>query len=716
MKRQLEVRPVVLSYLLTVGALLWFGLTAANAADSGRTVLAGHVPPEVSRLVPKSRLAGDHVLALAIGLPLRNQDALNQLIGQLYDPASTNYHRFLSNQEFTARFGPTAQDYETVKQFVRANGLRVAKTYPNRLILDVQGDAAHIEQAFQTTLRTYRHPSEPRNFFAPDTEPSVPVGVPVNDMFGLSDFSRPRPMVHAAAERGSGPLNYNGSGSSGAYQGRDFRNAYIPGSNLNGSGQVVALFELDGYYTNDISAYEANCGYTNVPLQNVYVGITNGTPPGYSGVANAVAEVSLDIEMVVSMAPGLANVLVYEGNNPYDVYNQIVTDNAAKQISSSWFFGVGPSHRWHGGGTTLDSLFQTMIAQGQALFQASGDSDAWTGSQAFSLTSGPIPMDSPYLTCVGGTSLTMNGSGASWSSETVWNYASFGGADANVGSGGGVSTYYGIPAWQTNVSMAANSGSTVNRNLPDVALTADYIAVVHDNGTSDIEAGTSCAAPLWAGFCALANQFDAATNGTTLGFVNPALYAIGGSSAAARSLHDITTGSNIGTHTAGLYNAVPGYDLATGFGTPAGTNLITALAWPPPQFTAQPVGRTVTNGVSVTLAAAASSSTPEVYFWQCNGTNLAAGSNISGVGTNTLAISAATTNNSGNYQLVVSNFTGFATSRVAVLNVGFPPSVSVSPSSLTLLAGSNAVFTATAGTRTAPISQAPASPAPTAAC
>ena len=77
------------------------------------------------------------------------------------------------------------------------------------------------------------------------------------------------------------------------------------------------------------------------------------------------------------------------------------------------------------------------------------------------------------------------------------------------GSGGGISSYYAIPSWQTNVSMANNGGSMANRNIPDVALTADNIFVSYNNGDASgtyYFMGTSCAAPLWAGFTALVNQ------------------------------------------------------------------------------------------------------------------------------------------------------------------------------------------------------------------
>ncbi len=675
---------VLLTLLLALGPLQG----ASAAAD--RVTLSGHVPGIVAGLAPTGRLPAQNNLALAIGLPLRQQDALDELLVQLYDPQSTNFHKFLSPEEFTARFGPTEQDYQTVIKYAEANGLTVTGKHPNRVVLDVKGKASDIERAFQVTLRTYKHPTETRDFFAPDTEPSVPTNLPVADMWGLTDYGLPRPLSHQIDPQKITPLNYNGSGPSGAYQGGDFRNAYVPGVALTGTGQTAAVAEFDGYYANDITSYEAQCGYAAVPLQNVLLDGVSGNP-GYSGQANAVAEVSLDIELIIAMAPGLSKVIVYEGSSPYDVFNKIVTDNTAKQISCSWSWSVGPTHSWVRHSTkTLDSQLQQMAAQGQSFFVASGDSDAYTGTQALSSSSGPIPVDSIYVTSVGGTSLTMNGSGASWSSETVWNWGN------NTGSGGGISQNYTIPSWQASVSMAFNSGSTVNRNVPDVALTADAVQVDYNNGSSGAFGGTSCAAPLWAGFCALVNQQATAGGGTNVGFLNPALYAIAAGPNYTACFHDITTGNNIGSQTAGLYYATNGYDLATGLGTPKGINLINALA-PPllPYFTAQPTGKTVTNGTSLTLSATASGAALLSYYWLFNNAILSAGGNISGVNSNVLSITAATTNNSGNYSLVVTDNSGSVTSSVAVLSVGFAPAISAQPANLTIPSGSNAVFSAT---------------------
>ncbi|HEV2437434.1 MAG TPA: S53 family serine peptidase [Verrucomicrobiae bacterium] len=556
------------SFLVLLFALRSIG----NATpEPDRVVLDGQVPSVVAGMTPTGHLAATNRLSLAIGLPLRNQAELAELLRRIYDPRSTNFHQFLTPGEFTAGFGPTAPEYQAVIKFAEANGLTVSATNGNRVVLDVEGNVSNVERAFHITLHTYRHPREARNFFAPDTEPSVPANLSVVTVEGLSDYSPPRPLRHKAEALTVRPLSLNGSGPNGEYAGNDFRNAYAPGTKLNGAGQSVALLEFSSYYQVDITNYENLIGLTRyVPLNNQKIGrVTPGT-------ANN-DEVALDIEMAIAMAPGLSNVIVYEESavNPSSILTRMADDNLASQLSCSWTWTGGPD-------ATIDGLFQQMAAQGQSFFQASGDGDAYTGAAILDNASQTnTPVDSTNLTCVGGTTLTMTNNGASWSSETVWNYISQGGSDADLGSGGGISTYYAIPYWQTNVSMAANSGSSTFRNIPDVALTADNIFVCYNNGVTNGQyyfLGTSCAAPLWAGFCALVNQQAVAVNGTTVGFLNPALYALANSTNYHACFHDITTGNNIGTGTPGLFNAVAGYDLCSGLGTPNGITLINTLA------------------------------------------------------------------------------------------------------------------------------------------
>ncbi len=642
----------------------WCVFFAMPVRAEERMMLEGVRPASANVLPPTGRLPAAQQLHFAFALSLRNQGELTELTRQLYDPASTNYHKFLTSPEFTARFGPTEADYAAVSNFAVTNGFSVARTHPNRLLLDVAGRTADIERAFGITLRIYRHPTEARNFFAPDADPSVPTNLPVADLCGLSDFALPQPQSHMIDPKKITPLNYDGSGPSGEYRGADFRNAYAPGSRLTGTGQVVALAEFDGYYPGDITSYEAQCGYTNVPLTNVLMSGVTGNP---SANANHVGEVSLDIELAIVMAPGLSQVIVYEGQtnaaDPYDVFNKIATDNLAKQISCSWGWEVPPRWYWKSPdhATTLDSILSEMVVQGQAFFQASGDSDAYTGNNALSTTTGPIPVDSPYVTSCGGTALTMSGTGSAWSSEAVWNRGN------NIGSGGGSSPNYPIPVWQTNVnaSIAANGGSTTERNIPDVALTADAVYVIYNGGTSGSFYGTSCAAPLWAGFCALANQQALASGFVTnsIGFLNPALYAIAAGTNYPACFHDITTGNNIGTNTPGLFYAATGYDLCTGLGTPNGTNLINVLA-PPLGIVTQPSNQIVAAGSCATFTVAAFGLPPLGCFWQRNGTNIPGAT-----GTNYTLCNARVSDSGSQFACIVSNGFGEMTSASAMLTV-----------------------------------------------
>jgi subtilase family serine protease len=174
---------------------------------------------------------------------------------------------------------------------------------------------------------------------------------------------------------------------------------------------------------------------------------------------------------------------------------------------------------------------------------------------------------------VGGTTLTTSQPGGAWVSETVWNWG-LQPDGTYASSGGGISTNQAIPAWQQGLDMSGNGGSTTLRNLPDVACVADGIWVVTDNGMQYAGAGTSAAAPLWAGFTAMVNQQAAASGQTYAGFINPAIYAIGKSSGYASSFHDVTTGNSTNPCCGpNKFFARPGYDLCTGWGTPTGSNL-----------------------------------------------------------------------------------------------------------------------------------------------
>ena len=540
-------------------------------ADSGLKILPGHLAPAIHHLKPQADLDSSNVLTLAIGLPLRNTGALSSLLQRIYDPASPDYHHYLTTGEFTAKFGPTTNDYEAVCAFARSNGFVIIRTHPNRMLVDVRAGVPDIQRAFHVKMKTYRHPFEPRDFFAPDADPSVDPSLPVAHVAGLENFGTKTNGLHATRLISSAKsVSGVGTGPAGLYEGQDFRTAYVPGTTLTGAGQNVALVQLDDYFDSDIAAYAAQIGLANPPAV-VRIPVDGGNPGPQSFNGNL--ECSLDIEMELAMAPGLSNVFVYEGPSVpvtslsvefEDIYNKIANDNSAKQVSSSWGIGFATPD------PVAEQIFEQMAIQGQAFFQCSFDNDAYTNTSVV-----PFPADSPHLTVVGGTGLATRRD-QTYLSESVWNDTSDG--QDGIGSCGGISTNYAIPSWQTNINMSTNLGSPTVRNIPDVALVASNIFIFALGGSGFDEEGTSAATPLWAGYLALANQ-QAQINGVApVGFLNPVLYSFLGTPAYTNYFHDITTGNNEWSGSPNLYSAVPGYDLCTGLGTINGTNLINYFA------------------------------------------------------------------------------------------------------------------------------------------
>jgi hypothetical protein len=647
--------------VLCAGAIV----LATGAQAAPRQVLLKHVPQAVRESRRVGPLASMARLNLAIGLPLRNAAELETVLNEVTDPSSPNYRQYLSASEFTERFGPTQEDYDKLIAFLEANGLTVSGKHPNRMILDVSGPVAAIDKTFHVNLMIWEHATRGR-FFAPNTDPWLDVDVDVLDITGLDNFVLPKPMDVKVLPLATAAPMVTGSGPYGLFTGKDFRAAYAPGVTRTGAGQSIGLFELDGFYASDVQANFKQAGLPAVPVQTVLLDGFNGAP----GSANI--EVILDIMMAAYMAPG-ANIVVYEGYNWNDVLNRMATDNVAKQLSSSWCFS--PIN------ATTEQIFKQMIAQGQSLLQASGDSGAYHGWIM-------PPADDPNVTVVGGTALTTNGPGGTWLSETTWS-----------GSGGGASTSYSIPSYQQNMNLAAIGGSNTMRNIPDVALTAAVqMFLIYNNGQITAVGGTSAAAPLWAGFLALANEQAAATGKPPAGFLNPTIYALGTSSTYATMMHDISTGSN-------GYSASAGYDLATGWGTPAGQSLINALtAMSPPSFTlsAAPGSVTVRAGSSATSTITI---TPKNGFSgnvTLSATGLPAGVTASfgpstAAATSTLTLTATSAALAGAATVTVTGVAGSLTASAKLsLTVSTPGfTLAASPSSVSIMQGATGSTTLT---------------------
>jgi uncharacterized membrane protein len=521
-----------------------------SAVSSGTAALINPLPPSQQ-------------MDLTLVLPLRNQAELTSLLGRLYDPSSPDYRHFLSVAQFTSEFGPTAADYQAVVDFVRAIGFAVTASPANRLIVPIRGTAAQIENAFHVEMNVYRHPTEDRTFYSPDREPSLNLSVPVAHISGLNNFSIPRPMViRPQAEL---PMaDVTGSGPGGSYLASDMRAAYYGGTTLTGTGQAVGLLEFDGYDLSDVNLTFSNAGQSySVPVNNVLLDGATGTQ------SQPDAEPVLDIVEAIGMAPELSQVRVYigAGQDDANILNSMASENIAKQIGCSWsWLPEDPS--------TDDVFFQEFAAQGQSFFAASGDDGAFDAA----ISPFFYPQEDAYVTAVGGTHLTTNGAGGTWASESAWN-------SSGGGSGGGISLDgISIPSWQAGVASLSNAGSPTLRNVPDVAMEGDfdnYVCV--GGGCFENFAGTSFAAPRWAGFMALVNQQAVEAGNAPLGgigFLNPAIYPIGEDSSYGNDFHDITQGNNDTGNQPVWFSAVTGYDLVTGWGSANGQDLIDTLAGP----------------------------------------------------------------------------------------------------------------------------------------
>src|SRR5271165_1826900 len=528
-------------------------LTITGQAQQPLQLLHNHVRPAVAsgKAVPVGVLPSTQRLNLAIMLPLRNQSDLSGFLDRLYDPSSPDYHQFLTVAQFTERFGPTEQDYQAVVAFAKANGFTVTDTPANRLLVDINGSVGQIEKAFHVGMKVYLHPTENRTFYSPDREPSLDLSVPVSHIAGLNNFSIPRSMLKKGSVAQQMVQSHAGSGPGGAYLASDMRAAYYGGTALTGSGQAVGLVEFDGYNLSDVTSTFDGHSYS-VAINNVLIDGASAGSDGDDG------EQVLDIVQAIGMAPSMTQVRVYIapgtssiGVGDKDLFNKMATDNIAKQLSCSW--GWNPDDT-----SSDDPIFQEFAAQGQNLFVASGDAGAYTGSNA---TDDSYPAESVYVTAVGATDLTTNGAGGSWESETAW-------ADS---SGGPADNGFAIPSWQVGVADTANAASTTIRNVPDVAAEGNFDNYLCDQGSCQGGwGGTSFAAPRWAGFLALVNQQAVTNTGSTLGFVNPAIYAIGKGTSYNSDFHDITSGNN-NNGKGKSFNAVVGYDLVTGWGSPNGS-------------------------------------------------------------------------------------------------------------------------------------------------
>lgn len=344
------------------GLVYQSGLPASSAASTGTQPITSYVPPS-----PGTPLAGvvpsNTIIALAVGLPLRNLSTLQGVIAQASDPTSPSYRQYVDPATLMANYAPLAADYQNLVTWAQSTNLKVV-TYANNLTVNLVGTAAQVEQAFYVNLVYGTRPSG-TPFYEPDRQPSINLAVQILGVGGLDDYVLPTPAG------GTAPI-------SGDYESSDLRTAYLGGasspcSSLNGSGQSVGLFEFDGFTPADITNFESNTSLSGVPaLQVLTANNPNGLAPNVAPPLNPSGELGTvectgDIELAIGMAPK-AQVVVFEGTQTDSILQLIANNPGVSAISSSWFAGVN---------ALSQTLLTVIAAQGQSFFEAAGDNSAY---------------------------------------------------------------------------------------------------------------------------------------------------------------------------------------------------------------------------------------------------------------------------------------------------------------------------------------------------
>jgi subtilase family serine protease len=582
-------------------------LATQSATASPHQIRVGSAPRAPTGAKVLGPVARGTRLGVAVALEPRDPAALSAYATAVATPGSSVYHDYITPAQFAARFGPTAPQIAAVEASLRGHGLMPDPVSANGLSISVQASAGQLADAFSTSLQRVVLPGG-RAAYANASAPAWDASVArdVQGVIGLNTLSAPapldeasdgplglsRPQVAAAAPQpcaeastaavGPGQTAETAAQIASAY---DFSDLY--GAGDFGAGQTVAIYELEGSFPADVAAYQA-CYGTNASVSYVKV---DGGPPAPTHVGDGL-ETAIDVEDLIGLAPD-AKLIVYQGPNantgglgtgPYLTYSKIITSDTASVISSSWGdcepdAALDPTEL-----PAENTLFEEAATQGQSIVAASGDNGSAdclgiNGSTGLAVDD---PASQPFVTGVGGTQLTALGPPPS---ETVWR-------DSSGAGGGGISSAWPMPSYQSaapaalNVINANSSGTPCAapagsecREVPDVsadAAEASGYAIYYD-GSWDNTWGTSGATPTWASLIALADASHAC-HGSPIGFANPLLYRVAGSRNYASTFNDVTMGSNDFVNVnGGLFPSGPGYDMATGLGTPIGAALAGAL-------------------------------------------------------------------------------------------------------------------------------------------
>ena len=568
-------------------------------------------------------LPADARLHLTVVLKPRDPAALEAFAQAVSTPSSSVFRQYLTPTGFADRFGATPAQVRAVRSSLSAHGLTPGQVSANRLSIPVTATAAQAERAFSLTMQRMVLPGG-RSATVASAAPALDAAIApeVQAVLGLSSTNTFHPQyvrraVHGgarhpalrhsaphAATGGPQPCSQASSAASqqGAYTADQIAAAYGFSSMYQagdqGQGQTVAIYELEPNDPNDIQAFQS-CYGTHARVSYIQV-------DGGAGSGEGSGEAALDIENAIGLAPK-ASFLVYQGANsnssapgsgPYDTFNAIISQDRAHVISVSW--GACETNAADGLGAE-NTLFQEAAAQGQSIVSASGDEgSADCNSPPPSIPALGLAVDDPssqpFVTGVGGTTLSGIGPPASQIVEHGRGRDAVGTGGAG---GGGISQAWSMPAYQirrhgrapcdriTLVRLALRrlervlpgGPRRVGRRRPEYRLhrVLERLAVRPHLGRRmavDRRHERRCAR---VGRVARGHQRLGRCHSSPVGFANPALYRAAGV-AYGSIFSDITSGNNDGIGAnGGRYPAGPGFDMATGLGTPIAGGLASSL-------------------------------------------------------------------------------------------------------------------------------------------
>jgi kumamolisin len=498
----------------------------------------------------------DRNAPVRVTIMVRRKNALEfkQLVRQLEQESASARIQPLSSEEFERRFGADLADVEAVTSFATEAELQVDEIDLARRNVVLSGTVEKMNKAFGVELQKCQ--VGVRTFRVREGAISVPATIAeiVTGVFGLDERPQAKPhfrLQPAATQAVS-------------YTAVQVANLYGFPPNTTGAGETVGIIELGGgFETADLDSFFRNLGISTPPqVTAVSVDGAQNVPGGDPSGADG--EVELDIELLGAVAPGAAQKVYFAPNTDQSFMNAVSTaihDTAVSIVSISW--GQAESGYTGQALSSFDQIFQDAVTLGKTVFVAAGDNGSSDG-----VSDGKnhvdFPASSPYVVGCGGTTLQASPDDSTIQSETVWNEDS-----AGLGAtGGGVSDVFPLPDYQANAPVPTPQNPNGGRGVPDVSGDADpntgYNVLI--DGANQVIGGTSAVAPLYAGLFARINEGLQAQKLPRVGFLNPRLYR------SANAFNDVTSGNN------GAFQAGPGWDAASGLGSPNGSSLLTDLS------------------------------------------------------------------------------------------------------------------------------------------